>query len=108
MSTRGRSIRQLLILLSLVSLVTTFAAVLWPAAGDPALVVAAKDGDFDTVRALVAKNANVNEPGRDGSTALLWAVHHSDVRMVSKHCDVHDKQPHIAPVIFFLPRQWYR
>jgi len=80
MSTRRRSIRWLLI--SLLLFVTISAAVFVRAAGDPALVVAARDGDFDTVRTLIAKNVNVNEPARDGSTALLWAVHHSDVRMV--------------------------
>jgi ankyrin repeat protein len=79
MSTRGRSIRWLLF--SLLSFVTIFAAVLVRATGDPALVVAARDGDFDTVRTLLGKRVDVNEPARDGSTALLWAVHNSDVRM---------------------------
>jgi uncharacterized protein len=79
MSTRGRSIRWLLF--SLLSFVTIFAAVLVRATGDPAIVVAARDADFDAVRTLVAKRADVNEPARDGSTALLWAVHNSDVRM---------------------------
>jgi ankyrin repeat protein len=63
--------------------VTIFAAVLVQAtAGDPALVVAARDGDSEAVRTLITKGANVNETARDGSTALLWATHHSDVRMV--------------------------
>ena len=48
---------------------------------DSALVTAAKDGDLRAVRALIAKRANVNEPARDGSTALLWAVYHSDLEM---------------------------
>jgi ankyrin repeat protein len=69
-------------LLSLVLLVTIFATVLWPAANDPALVVAAKDGDLQVVRSLIAKRVNVNDTARDGSTALLWAVYHSDVQMV--------------------------
>jgi ankyrin repeat protein len=51
------------------------------AATDNAVVTAAKDGDVRAVRALVAKRANVNEPARDGSTALLWAVYHSDAEM---------------------------
>ena len=80
MRTPGQSTRRLLI--SLLSFVTIFAAVLWTAASDPALVVAARDGDFETVRALLAKRVNVNEPARDGSTAVLWAVHHSDLKMV--------------------------
>src|SRR5262245_14744449 len=80
MSTRGRSIRWLLF--SLLSFITIFAAVLVQATGDPAVVVAARDGDFDEVRTLLAKRVDVNDPARDGSTALLWAVHNSDVRMV--------------------------
>jgi ankyrin repeat protein len=63
-------------------LVAVFGAVLVQATGDPALVVAARDGDFDTVHTLLTKNVNVNEPARDGSTALLWAVHQSNVSMV--------------------------
>ncbi|MBI4622746.1 MAG: ankyrin repeat domain-containing protein, partial [Verrucomicrobia bacterium] len=33
------------------------------------------------MRTLLAKRVNVNETARDGSTALLWAVHHSDLQM---------------------------
>jgi ankyrin repeat protein len=51
------------------------------AAGDNPLVAAARDGDVQTVRALIAKRAKVNEPARDGSTALLWAAYHSDLEM---------------------------
>jgi ankyrin repeat protein len=78
MHKRGQSIRRLLILLSFA---TILAAVLAQATTDPAIVVAAKNGDFETARALIAKHADVNEHARDGSTALLWAVHNSDVRM---------------------------
>src|SRR2546428_6781550 len=70
------------LLISLLLFVTIFAAVLSQATSDPALVVAARDGDFEAVRTLLAKRVNVNEPARDGSTALLWAVHHSDLQMV--------------------------
>jgi len=80
MGTQGQSTRWLLI--SLLLSVTMFAAVLWPAAGDPALVVGARDGDSEAVRTLLAKHVNVNEPARDGSTALLWAVYRSDLGMV--------------------------
>jgi uncharacterized protein len=52
------------------------------AAGDPAIVTAARNGDVTAVRALIAKRANVNEPAGDKSTALLWAVYHSDLDMV--------------------------
>jgi ankyrin repeat protein len=51
------------------------------AAGDGAVAAAASRGDAVTVRALIAKRANVNEPARDGSTALLWAAYHSDLDM---------------------------
>jgi ankyrin repeat protein len=51
------------------------------AAGESAIVDAAKRDDVATVRALIAKRANVNEPSRDGSTALLWAAYHSNVAM---------------------------
>ena len=51
------------------------------AAGDSALMTAAKDGDVKAVRALIAKRANVNEPAPDGSTALLWAAYNADLEM---------------------------
>jgi uncharacterized protein len=51
------------------------------AAGDSALVDAAKRHDASTVRALIAKRANVNDVARDGSTALLWAAYHADLAM---------------------------
>jgi ankyrin repeat protein len=51
------------------------------AAGESPLVDAAKRDDGATVRALIAKRANVNEQSRDGSTALLWAAYHGDVAL---------------------------
>jgi ankyrin repeat protein len=51
------------------------------AAGESPLVDAAKRHDAATVRALIAKRADVNEQSRDGSTALLWAAYHSDIAM---------------------------
>jgi ankyrin repeat protein len=80
MSTRGQLTGRLLII-SVLSLVTIPAAVLGQATSDPAIVVAARDGDLEAVRTLLAKHVNVNEPARDGSTALLWAAYHSDLRM---------------------------
>jgi uncharacterized protein len=56
-------------------------AVIGQAAGDSALLTAARDGDFPAVRALIAKRADVNEAARDGSTPLLWAAYHGDVEM---------------------------
>jgi uncharacterized protein len=76
----GRSTRGLLI--SLLAFVAMFATVFGQTTRDPALVVAARDGDFETVRTLLAKRVNVNEPARDGATAVLWAVHHSDLKIV--------------------------
>jgi uncharacterized protein len=48
---------------------------------DPALVTAAKNDDLQGVRAQLAKRVNVNEPARDGSTALLWAIYNGNVEM---------------------------
>jgi ankyrin repeat protein len=49
---------------------------------DTTLAEAARSGDAATVRNLVAKRADVNAPGVDGSTALHWAVHRDDAGMV--------------------------
>ena len=65
----------------LLALVALFPAIRGQAAGDSPFVAAAKDGDLQAVRALIAKRANVNEPAPDGSTALLWAAYHSDIEM---------------------------
>ena len=67
--------------LSVIFLIVVFAGGRGQAAGDNALVTAARDGDVRAVRALIAKRVNVNEPAGDGSTALLWAVYHSDLEM---------------------------
>ena len=68
-------------IVSLLSLVMLLPILHGQAATDSAIVVAARDGDLRGVRALIAKRANVNEPARDGSTALLWAVYHADLEM---------------------------
>ena len=73
--------RSMWLLIFLLTLVAVFPGGPGLAAGDSPVVVAARDGDVRAVRALIAKRANVNEPARDGSTALLWAVYHSDVEM---------------------------
>ena len=80
MRTPGLSTR--LLLISLLAVTTIAAAILGQTKTDPALVVAAREGDFETVRALLAKRVNVNEQARDGATAILWAVHQSDLKMV--------------------------
>jgi uncharacterized protein len=69
------------LLITLLSLVTVIPVVGGQVAGEPALVAAARDGNLQAVRALIAKRSNVNEKARDGSTALLWAVYHDDVEM---------------------------
>jgi ankyrin repeat protein len=69
------------LLVPVLALVTVLPSLRGLAAGDSPLVAAARDGDVETLRALIAKKANVNEPARDGSTALLWAAYHSDVDM---------------------------
>jgi ankyrin repeat protein len=51
------------------------------AAGEPPLVAAARDGDVAAVRSLLSQRADANAAGRDGSTALLWATHHSNLDM---------------------------
>jgi ankyrin repeat protein len=69
------------LLTSLLSLVIIFPSIVGHAASESSLVTAAKEGDLQTVRALIAKRVNVNEHARDGSTALLWAAYHSDIEM---------------------------
>jgi len=56
------------------------AAPLQGAAENP-VAAAAKAGDRAAVRKLIAAKANVNVPGSDGSTALLWAAYNSDIEM---------------------------
>ena len=69
------------LLVSLFAFATIVAAVVGHAAGDSAIVAAAREGDLRAVRALIAKRADVNEAARDGSTAVLWAAYHDDVEM---------------------------
>jgi uncharacterized protein len=69
------------LLVSFLAIVMAFPGGLGQAAGDNPVVEAARRGDIAAVRALIAKRANVNEPSRDGSTALLWAAYHADLPM---------------------------
>ena len=61
-------------------------ALFWPApptsAADNPLAVAAQAGDSAKVKELLATGANVDLPGRDGSTALLWAVYNDRIETV--------------------------
>ena len=49
--------------------------------GEPVLMTAARTGDVQTIKVLLAHGANVNakEPTRD-QTALMWAAAEGDVR----------------------------
>jgi ankyrin repeat protein len=69
------------LLTSILALIIVLPVLPGQAAGDAPLVAAAKDDDLQTVRALLAKRVSVNEPARDGSTALLWAAYHSNLEM---------------------------
>jgi cytohesin len=51
------------------------------AAGDPPLVTAARSDNMQAVRAELTRGANVNAPGRDGSTAILWSTYNSNIEM---------------------------
>lgn len=75
----ARATRWLVLPLFAVTIAAT--AIVGQAAGESALVTAAREGDLRAVQALIAKRADVNEAARDGSTALLWAVYHGDVEM---------------------------
>ena len=66
---------------TLASSLAISALVGYAAGVDPALVTAAKNDDLQGVRAQLAKHVNVNEPARDGSTALLWAIYNGNVEM---------------------------
>jgi ankyrin repeat protein len=64
-----------------VATIVAFPVLPGQAAGDPPLVSAAKNDDLLAVRQLLARRVNINEPARDGSTALLWAAYNSNIEM---------------------------
>jgi len=47
------------------------------------IVDAAREGDATRVRAFLDKKVDVNAPAPDGATALHWAVHRDDMKMVN-------------------------
>src|SRR4051812_20817960 len=67
----------------LIGLLLALALIPWVVvhAADPALVAAAQQNDSASVRTLIAKKVDVNQPAGDGSTALLWAVYNSNIEM---------------------------
>lgn len=58
-------------------------SVLAAAGSDDQLANAAKDMDRAAVKALLAKNVDVNAPQVDGTTALHWAAYKDDLEMAS-------------------------
>ena len=48
----------------------------------PPIVDAARNGDRNTLRALIEKKVDVNAAEPDGSTALLWASYRNDIDSV--------------------------
>src|SRR5215831_11633643 len=69
------------LLTSILALIIVLPVMRGQAAGDPPLVAAAKNDDLSAVRGLLAKRVNVNEPARDGSTALLWSAYNGNLEM---------------------------
>jgi len=47
------------------------------------IAAAARDGDIEAVRDLIAAGEAVNEPQNDGSTAALWAAYQADPEMIA-------------------------
>jgi ankyrin repeat protein len=67
------------------ALTVTMAALLTSAAWQTAsanIATAARDGDIDEVRKLIAAGTDVNVPEPDGTSALLWAAHQSSPDLV--------------------------
>ena len=62
-------------------LIAALSGVLLAAQGDQRLIQAAADQDRDAVRALLARQIDVNAARADGATALLWAAHWNDLEM---------------------------
>ena len=56
------------------------------AAAEPALLLdAAERGDRAAAMQLLAKGANPNTPGPDGTTALMWAASNDDLELSLIH-----------------------
>ncbi len=66
-----------LLLAGLLMMATAFASPA-AAASDSPLADAARDGDVERVRALIAERANLNAAQGDGMTALHWAAFNDD------------------------------
>src|SRR5262245_13678367 len=73
------AMHRILKLATLISLVLTV-PLIGASTGRPEIVDAARNGDRDTLRALLQKGANVNEAEADGTTALHWASYRDDLQ----------------------------
>ncbi|HEX5108228.1 MAG TPA: ankyrin repeat domain-containing protein [Vicinamibacterales bacterium] len=69
------------IAVTLIATVVAFAPLTLGAA-DNSLLDAAERGDRSAVLGLLAKGANPNVPGPDGTTAIMWAAANDDVELV--------------------------
>ena len=50
------------------------------------LLQAVRDGDYASIKTLLAQHANPNVPLPDKSTVLAWAVNHQDEQSVRLLC----------------------
>jgi ankyrin repeat protein len=64
-----------------IALVTTVGGALAKAA-ETTLLDAAERGDRAGALQLLAKGANANAPGPDGTTAIMWAASNDDLELV--------------------------
>src|SRR5688572_28495860 len=51
-------------------------------AAEPTLLDAAERGDRPAVTRMLAKGANPNAPGPDGTTAIMYAASNADIELV--------------------------
>jgi uncharacterized protein len=58
------------------------AAIAVAAGAEPTLLDAAERGDRATALSLLAKGADPNTPGPDGTTAIMWAASNDDIELV--------------------------
>jgi ankyrin repeat protein len=69
-------------ILNSAALVVVLAAASIASAAEPTLLDAAERGDRPAALALLAKKANPNTPGADGTTPIMWAAANGDVELV--------------------------
>jgi ankyrin repeat protein len=73
----------LLSVLSLIAVAAVWvAAISIASAAETTLIMAAEQGDRATALRLLAKGADPNAPGPDGTTAVMWAASHDDLELV--------------------------